>query len=498
MHINGSGNVYMDLFNSIYNMGEYDKLLLPGKFKIKKNDHQLPAYTNYLFTNILDALKNYNARKSIDSEISHLLNETDLLFSKGLYAEAQKIIYKAKALANTFERWVLLLEAIDLEEKLARSNKFPTALGTMIKNSHAERIKTLDKIKVSAEYNWLHNRIAQVVYKISRYGKRKMDQTEMEKVMRHPLLTNENNAITLSDKYTFYFIHALYHYYKLKPDFKIYILFTLKRKKLLENKTEWASQDSGRYLAVIQNLESHYTHTYNTKGCDKLIEDLQKMPDLFGERIQEKDEARRRAMLQGIQIERCLISGTFDIWSKKLKGKEAEWEKVFAKVGRMDVLVFYDNMRLLFFATKDYKRALMYNNMVNNDHLSKQVPDLYATSIIWDIIIHFELKNFKLADIRTKQAFHILKDIDKLNGFEKIFLTNIQTVLTAKKEGKQRIKKYFFDFQKKLFKLKRNSGEALKLEHISCIAWVSAHAEQKSYAFEYRKYLNLRVSDHAV
>jgi hypothetical protein len=492
MHVNGSENVYMNLFESFSKMNEYNKLLLPPMFRKQRMETQLPAYTNYLFANILDALKIYNARKNVDSEIRHMLLDVEILFNKGLYPESGKILSKAKAVAHRYERLVLIIEIINWEEKLARANLFLQAFARMIDAIHSERLEILEKLKISAEYNWLHNRIADVVQQIGRNIKSKAELIKMEEVMKHPLLKEEARITTLSDKYTFYFIHALYNYFKLNPDFEKHLWYTRKRKELLENNIEWASQDINGYITVLQNLESFYLHTFNVAECDRLIEDLKKMPERFGGKIGEKEEIKRLAELQSMIIGRCLISGEFDKGLDDIRGKESEWEKVHAKLGKLNALVFYDNIRSLFFAVQDYKNALFWNNKIINDKVTEMNPELYTIAIIWNIIIHCDMENFELAASLTRSAQRMLKKKNKLYPFEYLFLQNMQIILKAKNEDEQETKNIFSDFQKKLIALKQSTTEIMELDYISYIAWMDSHIEKKSYFEVYKKHLENR------
>lgn len=487
MHVVGGENLYMKLFDSLNEMERYDKSLLPKIFRRKGKGNQLPAYTNYLFANILDALKIYHARKTTEAEIRHLLLDVELLFAKGLYQEARKILAKARDKANRSENLFLLVEIINWEEKIAKNDLDPQLMERIINTSHAERLKITDKLKTSLQYKWLHSRVIYLMIRIGQHIKGRDELNKLEEIMRHPLLRAEKMAISLYDKNTFYYIHALYNYIKRKQDIKKSIEYTQKRKALMEDNIQYGAFDMNAYLSTFNNLMSSYMQTLEVKEYDKLVDDLKKMPERFGNKIGEKHENIRLAYINSAVLVRCFFTGEFEEGLSAVRGNETAWENVQAKIGKAEVLVFYDHMRSLSFAVQDYKKALLWNNKILNESSEEFKTDLYIIAMIWNIIIHYDMGNLQLVESLTRSALHAFYNEKKSHRFERLFLKNMQKILNAKNE--EGIKGVFSAFKKELMALKKHTGELMEIDYISYMAWLDSHIEHRKYSDVIRKYL---------
>ncbi len=487
MHINGGESIYMKLFDSINSMDEYTQSALSIVFKKERMGNQLPAYSNYLFTNILDAMKVYHSRKNIESEIRHLLLDVELLYSKRLYTSAKKILIKARKEADKYEQLFLVIEIINWEEKVAKVEHDTQSLEKVNNESHFERLAITEKLKISAQYKWLHSRIVNIMRHFGQHIKGQEELKKLDEIMQHPLLLDENNAVLLSDKNLFYYTHAICNFIKFKRDVEKSIHYTRKRKDLMEKNIEWASQNINAYLSVFNNLMTSYMLTINVKEYDKLLLDLEKMPERFGKKITPKEENLRIAAIYTGTLNRCFMTAEFEKGIAALDGKEDVWEKADAKIGKMDVLVFYDNVRSLFFAVEKYKVALLWNNKILNDKDKEINPELYTIAILWNIIIHYEIGNFELAEVEVKLAMRLLEHEKRLHQFEKILLTNMQDILHA--DNKREITNLFITFRKELIRFKKEHTEITELDYISYLAWVESHIENKKYSELFKKHL---------
>ncbi|MBI2270613.1 MAG: hypothetical protein HYU69_09710 [Bacteroidetes bacterium] len=490
MHVVGNENLYMKLFDALNEMDGYDKSQLPKLFRKKRMENQLPAYTNYLFTNILDALKIYHARKTLEAEIRHMLLDVELLFAKRLYPEARKILTKARGKATRSENLFLLVEIINWEEKIAKNDPDSQLLEKIIHSNHEERLKITDQLKVSLQYKWLHSRVIYLIHKIGQHIKGNDELSKLEEIMLHPLLRDEKSAKTLHDKNTFYYIHALYHYIKREQDIRKSIEYTHKRKKLMEENIQYASLDMNAYLSTFNNLMSSYMQILEVSEYDKLVEDLKKMPERFGNNISEKHENMRNAYINSATLVRYFLTGEFEKGLSAVRGNEKTWENVQAKIGRLEVLVFYDNMRSLSFAAEDLKRALFWNNRILNESEAEFRSDLYSIAMIWNIIIHYDMENFQLVESLIRSVIHAFDADNRSHQFEKLFFKSMKKIIDAKDE--EQVRKGFSAFKKDLILLKRHTGEIMELDCISYLAWLDSHIEDRKYSEVIKKYLPVR------
>jgi len=99
-HVLGDGNDYLRLFDAVDAMDEYDERRLKESLSDSPMVKRLPSVKNYLFQQILEAMRAYHAAKSAERQIVELLVDADFLWEKALYDLAYKRIVKAKDLAE--------------------------------------------------------------------------------------------------------------------------------------------------------------------------------------------------------------------------------------------------------------------------------------------------------------------------------------------------------------------------------------------------------------
>jgi len=487
-HTLDNQNVYLSLFDVIDSMEEYDALRLQAAFKKKKPLKEIAAYSNYLFTNILDALKIYHARKTVDSELRQMLLDIELLYKKKLFGEARRIIVKAKKRATVYESFSLLLELINWEEKIATILYDPQLLNTFMHTSHFVRLEIADKLITSIHYNGLLSRINILSWQITE----KVERNMLEGIMKHPLMRDERKAISLADKNVFYFIHSLYNFIKPKRDIKKSSKYIRKQKELMENNIEWASQAIYGYLGILNNLMITCFQAFDLRELDHVTLDLKKMPERFGNKINERDENMRQVQILDAYFMRCILSAEFEKGLAKIRGKEAEWESIYVKIGKRTVLFFYGHILLMFFATGDFKKALLWNNKILNGKGNDVYPSIYNSALMWNIIIHFNMGNLELAGSLFSSFLRLFQNKKEISKFEQLFLNNMQEIIHAKNDSETLLRRAFSVFRKELIELKGLSGKLLEQNIIFFIAWADSHIDKKKFSEAFKKYLNHR------
>ena len=112
-------NDYLVLYELLDKQVEYDEVAIKKALKGSKILSRLPGVKNYLFNLILKALAQYHAERNSHQQISTLLQQIDILFSKGLYKAARKLLVKARKIADDFERLSYQIIISEWEHKFA-------------------------------------------------------------------------------------------------------------------------------------------------------------------------------------------------------------------------------------------------------------------------------------------------------------------------------------------------------------------------------------------
>lgn len=123
------GSKYLDLFQAINGMDEYDESKLKKKFP-----KTLHADKSYLYEAILRSMRDYRSANSQAARIKERILDYKYLYERGLYQQSEERLKEAKQLAETLSDSLSMLEINNEERRLLRNTK---------RRNYAAEIKTL-------------------------------------------------------------------------------------------------------------------------------------------------------------------------------------------------------------------------------------------------------------------------------------------------------------------------------------------------------------------
>ena len=101
-HTIGEQNNYISLFDYIEKMTIYDEDLIFKDFKGEAFINRFSITKGRLYNNILKSLDLFYATHSADAQLYRLINSADILFNKGLYQQAGKMLLSAEKHATKY------------------------------------------------------------------------------------------------------------------------------------------------------------------------------------------------------------------------------------------------------------------------------------------------------------------------------------------------------------------------------------------------------------
>jgi hypothetical protein len=116
--VQGRDTNYLKLFEAINNQEKYEEDELLKKFRRESFVKQFAVTKNYLFNMILKSMQEYNEQNFIEWKIRNMFLQIKILASKGLDAEAAKLIKKTKELAWQYEYHHVIMDILHIEKYL--------------------------------------------------------------------------------------------------------------------------------------------------------------------------------------------------------------------------------------------------------------------------------------------------------------------------------------------------------------------------------------------
>ncbi len=116
--LQGEGDIkFLQLFNHMEKLQDYDEEAL----RLKMGDINKTQFTNLrrsLYQHLLTSLRLVAINKRRDFQIRELIDYAYILYGKGLYLQALKLLQKAKGMAMLLHRDILHLEIIEFEKRI--------------------------------------------------------------------------------------------------------------------------------------------------------------------------------------------------------------------------------------------------------------------------------------------------------------------------------------------------------------------------------------------
>ena len=239
----------IELFDAIDKLNEYDENLLLKKLSsIKKQ--QLSNTKAHLYKQILASLRILKSNDSIDLQVHEQLDYARILYNKGLYLQALKILERAKELSNQYHQDSFLIQVISLEKKIetlhiTRSMENRADVLSHEANDVNERRKMITALSNLALklYSW---------YVQNGHARNEEDEQHIKKYFKENM---PEDALLQQGFYERLYLYQSYCWFAfIRQDFLMYYRYTQKWVNLFHDQPFMIAVESGHYIKGMHNL----------------------------------------------------------------------------------------------------------------------------------------------------------------------------------------------------------------------------------------------------
>ncbi|MBL7778824.1 MAG: hypothetical protein JNK66_11100 [Chitinophagales bacterium] len=408
LHVLHEENVYLRLFDAIDAQEKYDEKLLTEIFSKGKSASQFSVLKNYLYSLILKSLRNYHAEDTVRAELRQQLQNTSLLFERGLHTQAEKLLRRCRKTAEQCELFRELIEISALEQVILLFGKSYDA--STIKTMNAvldERTLLLQKMQNTYDYDRLEYNLTHLFQ-----SGNKTDLVKAGKLMKNELLKNEKQALCVVSRLKFHHIHSTYSYYSRKP--KECIVHLQKELQILETHPEIMQLRMQDYVLLTNNVLLLLLEMNDYKKFDTRLTQFRKQlaQQTISVRLWEQ------AVLHNWIIEMQWHYHVFDY--PKFCAVAYELQKTMkqhkAELKLNDRLVFLDLQTRAAFRAKKFNEALSHSVELLNHSEAPRKFQQYNSARFFNLLIHFELGNYDLLDYQIQSFNRQVMKAEKSNA----------------------------------------------------------------------------------
>lgn len=452
---------YTDLFNVIDSMQIYDEKILRKSYGKERSAKNLTFTKNYLYKLIFKSLNSYKEERSVDSRLTNILNRCRILFDKSLIRQYFKTLEYGKQLALKYERFSYLIEFLEIERQLIKKKDIP---GKDFGNVYNEENKVIEILKNVNE----HKRAVNLLFNMLRVEgiiRSKAQDEEINKILLRLGPAHNEKSVPVIVKETYYF--ANYIACELRGDLISAFEFIKKRFELISRNEEifrdtlfdshkdsflmmiTAASDAGKFRESF-GLFSEFVKLYGRSEVQKLNIIFNRAEIHLNHAIHTKHAGELNEHISGLEK---------DLLKYRNKITIATHNSLYFKLAKFH------------FVTGNHNEALrIINELFKSRHL-KYSPHLEIYVRMLNILIHFELENYKLLNYVIPATVKYLKSKDKYFRTESAVISCLK-IIAVKKEKTFAVKNLSI-LHKELKSLMKIRYEKNAFMYIDYIDWVN-------------------------
>jgi len=470
-------NEYLKLYEIIDRQEQYDEDGIKKNLYSKENSKKLPGTKNYLFNMIVKALTQYHSEKNSHLRISELLQQVDVLFGKGLYKPAAKLLSKAAKIADNYQRLNYQIMISEWEHKFADlEDKFWKTQKKMSEIQLQEQRQS-DTLNLKLKIEKLHEEVVTYMYT------KGQPRDEEEKAVYSEFL--KNPVLIETEYHEHIYIQNLHHSlvglcYYMSLNREQALVHAQKRVKLLELNEDILAEDNHEYAIAIFNYLQILTidkQVYTAFEQLKKVLAFLKKPDLW---LEERSKVFFILVEYYHSTNVHLMLGNFEEVAKigrQLKQKEKEIFDMENKNRLMFIIPI--NLAIANITLGHYTEALHWLRLVLNDTSNAIRSDSLAILRILHLIVQYELGNLAILEYYIESTQRFLAEHNKLQKFERTLLGLIRQLANTPKWDSNYVELFVNARKKLLHFAESESHEKINMEHAHLLEWIESKIEQK-------------------
>lgn len=388
------GKRYLDMFQYINAMDDYDEAKLKKKFKTASN---LSSDKAYLYDAILRSMRDYRSSKSRSAQIKEKLLDFRYLYELGLYEQGEERLKEAKELALQLNSQIALLEINKEERNIIRNkrdkNHKKKFLGLM-----EEKNQILKDLNTEWEYLDIYDDLLNKVTK-NFILKNEEDKKEIE--TNYAKFLNDKKQPTTADA-QHRFLQSKGLYYQLLGNFdKVYFYF----KQVVDwwNKhPTYKEEEFHRYTIDISN----FLHAcYKNREYQYISEFIQQL-----EKEKPSNIHNQETLFKTLSIHKLVyfINTGENIGIDNLIQEIDNGLKQYTiNPGSEKVLIF--NVAVLLFVVNNFEECVDWCERLTKRTKTNSRQDILIGAYILNLIATFESKDYQKIESAIRATYRFFK-----------------------------------------------------------------------------------------
>lgn len=465
-------------FLHLFELFDKQKVLNEDEVKIKLGKLSPVKYSNlkrHLYQHLLISLRLMQVNKYAAIKTREYIDYAQVLYGKGLYLQALKILDRAKSFCKKNELEFLLLEVLEFE-KLIESRH--------ITRSNTDRIKYLQE-EASQSSRITSNIVewANIKLDVQRFFINKGHvKNKEQKAAIFDRYGQQLFNVAIEDKSFFekvYYYQSLYWLYFIVLDIQSCHNMALKWTKLYKENPEMINDDVDIYMLGLHHLlsTSYFIGNYNTFMSK--LEEMEHFRKSRYNTFNYNSKILSFLYVHQARMNKCFMDGNFEQGLEYSKSTVRRIKRYGHLLDPHKRHIFYYKIAWLYLGLNQPGKCIDYINLILNEQKSVLRGDLSAFSHMLFLMAHYELKHDLLIPhlISTTQ-----RQLGKLKNDNPLLKTALSMFKELNKINGKSNSEILDHYKEKIELLRHNSFEKRSFIYIDIESWIDSQLEKKRMA----------------
>jgi hypothetical protein len=459
---------YIKLFEAIDKQSEYDEERLLQQFEGEKFTNQFSVAKNYLYNYILKTLHIF--RRDAKTELNALLHQVQILMGKNLFEQAQKLLRKAKHMADRQERFPEMLGILETERLLLLKRQQAKEFESFIEFIQENEKQTVDKIVNLVAYGHLYDRVYRIMKRSLSMREHEQAST-IENILQNPLILNAELALSVRAEVKR--LEVLTGATRVLNDVEAQRGHYLDLIATYERNDDIRREKALAYIGAVSNLGMIEYRLGNKVESIQCLDKLRKIP------IESQEE--ELAVLERyfkFKLGLCVEMGAVDEGKMVIAEFEREYPTHEASITKSIELSIFYVIGLFFVSIGEPAKGLDWINRILNEPKTELRTDIQAMARILNLVIHYHLGDWEYLEYGIKSAARFLSNRERLFLYEKTILKYLrQLSLLDPSRSKATI---LLQFKAEIEKVVEDKFEQQGLSLFDVQKWITSEIEETS------------------
>ncbi|MCI1189964.1 hypothetical protein MON38_21275 [Hymenobacter sp. DH14] len=428
---------------------------------------QLANLKANLYRQLLASLRVYHAGQNPDIQLHEQLDYARVLYNKGFYQQALRMLEKVKQGARQAEMPHIVLLALDFE-KLIESQYITRSLKDRADTLTAEATDTVAHL---ANQHALSNASLRLygLYLKAGHARNRADHERIAAFFRTHMPAVPTHDGGFFEKLYFYQAHVWYH--TLDQDFRAGYRYAQKWVDLFEAAPQMKELQTMLYIKGLHNL---LASLYNLLYYSKFKQVLNTLEEFAANQTRRSSPNTEILLFQYLftnRINAYFLEGRFTEGLEIIPDLLEQLERYKSQLDLHRTLVLYYKIASLYFGSGEFVKSIEYLNLIIQHKELSLREDLQCFARILNLIAHYEAGDDASLDYQIRSVYHFLGKMDDQQPMQVEIFRFLRTVGSI---APHEVREAFIRLRDKLIVIAAMPYEGRPFLYLDIVSWLES------------------------